>query len=261
MKLRKHKIVLIGAGNVATQLGLAFKEKGFCIEQVYSRTLESAKELGLLLNTQYTTDLNDLVTDADIYIFSVKDSVLPDLLKQLPSLQGLLLHTAGSIPLTVFETTQFPRHGVFYPLQTFSKARKVSFEEIPIFVEANNKEDEDLLEELASELSKTAIRLSSEKREYLHLAAVFACNFANHMYVCATDILEKEGLSKNYLLPLIEETATKIKDMSPLKAQTGPAIRYDVNVINHHLRLLEDNLQKKELYELISKSIHESAKS
>ena len=254
----KNKIVLVGAGNVATHLGLALKEKGFSIEQVYSYTLKSAQELGEKLQTPYTNDISHLVKDADIYIFSVKDSVLPELLKQLPFLNGLLVHTAGSLPLNIFECSKSKRYGVFYPLQTFTKTRNISFENIPVLIEANSPEDENLLKELGTALSNTVTLLSSEKRKYLHLAAVFACNFTNHMYVNAAGILEKEELPIGYLFPLIEETASKIKDINPKNAQTGPAIRYDKNVINKHLELLKDDLQKENLYKEVSKSIHQT---
>ncbi|MCC8147112.1 MAG: DUF2520 domain-containing protein [Bacteroidales bacterium] len=259
MNLLKNKIVLVGAGNVATQLGQAFQEKGFSIVQVYSRTTESARELASLLDVPYTTDIHHLRTDADVYIFSVKDSVLPELLKELPPLQGLLVHTAGSLPLTIFESGSSLRYGVFYPLQTFSKKRKISFKPIPIFIEANLPEDEKLLDELASSLSEKVVRISSEERKHLHLAAVFACNFVNHMYTNAAEILEDNNLSKDYLLPLIEETASKIKEMHPKEAQTGPAVRYDTNVMDKHLELLKERPEKYHLYQFISKSIYNSS--
>lgn len=259
MNLLKNKIILIGAGNVATRLGYILKQKGFIIEQVYSRTYKSAQILGELLDTSYTNDVQQLLTDADIYIFSIKDSELPGLLEKLPPLQGLLVHTAGSLPLSVFHLGPSDRYGVFYPLQTFSKTREISFQCIPIFIEANNDEDEKLLEEIAKILSEKVVILSSEKRKYLHLAAVFACNFVNHMYVNAAEILEKEGISKDYLFPLIEETASKIIHLHPREAQTGPAVRYDTNVINKHLELLEDN-EKRDLYKQLSSSIHNYSK-
>ncbi|MDH8701909.1 putative short-subunit dehydrogenase-like oxidoreductase (DUF2520 family) [Dysgonomonadaceae bacterium PH5-43] len=259
MMAKNCKITLIGAGNVATHLGKALKERGFLIQQVYSRTLQSAKELGLTLNVAFTNDINYINKDADIYIFSVKDSALPQLLQQLPSLQGLLVHTAGSLPLDVFNVNKYNRYGVLYPLQTFSKNRVISFQNIPIFVEANNTNDESLLLELASHISDNALKLSSEKRKQLHLAAVFACNFVNDMYVNAADILERENLSKDYLLPLIKETASKIKEMHPRDAQTGPAVRYDTNVINKHLELLKYDSAKATVYKTLSDDIHKQA--
>lgn len=256
MSLLNSKMVLIGAGNVATHLGLALIQKGFTIEQVYSRTKESARQLGNRLYVSYTDDLKQIRTDADIYIFSLKDSALPGLLTDLPPLNGLLVHTAGSLPLSVFRQSASKRHGVLYPLQTFSKDRAISFEEIPLFIEANNREDEYVLEELGAALSTKVVRLPSEKRYRLHLAAVFACNFVNYMYANAAEILEKEGLPEHYLLPLIEETASKIKSLPPREAQTGPAVRYDTNIIDKHLELLNDDPEKEALYREITRRIY-----
>jgi predicted short-subunit dehydrogenase-like oxidoreductase (DUF2520 family) len=258
MELKKNKIVLIGAGNVATQLGLMLQEKGFSIVQVYSNTLASAECLGNLLRTNYTNTPQAVYPDADIYIFSVKDAALSPVLNKLPVLSGLLIHTAGSLPLNVF-TGYSQRFGVLYPLQTFSKNRKISFAQIPVFIEANNPDDEQLLEEIASVFSNKVIRLTSEKRKFLHLAAVFACNFTNHLYSQAADIMEEQDLSWDLLLPLIQETADKVKDLHPQAAQTGPAVRYDENVINKHLELLDNDVEKQRIYLALSQSIHKKA--
>lgn len=253
--MSKPDIVLIGAGNLATQLGIALREREFPISCVYSRTLNSAGNLGKLLNAPYTNILTDLPSDAGLYIFAVKDDTLPELLKKIPANQGLWAHTAGSLPLSVFEGYT-DRFGVIYPLQTFNKQRKVDFGNIPVFIEANNPQDETILLELARKLSEKAIPLSSEKREYYHLAAVFACNFSNHIYTLASDILEKQGLDWRNLLPLIKETASKIEDISPAKAQTGPAVRYDRTIIEKQLELLKNDKIKQEIYKNISQSIH-----
>jgi predicted short-subunit dehydrogenase-like oxidoreductase (DUF2520 family) len=254
MKLKENKIVFLGAGNIAAQLGCALQEKGFPIVQIYSRTLASAEMLGKKLRSAYTDNIQELVLDADIYIFAMKDSALPEVLKNLPPLQGLWVHTAGSLSVEIF-TAYSDRRGALYPLQTFSKNRKVSFQPVPFFVEANRPEDEDLLEKIAFTLSGKVIRLSSEKRKHLHLAAVFACNFTNHLYVIASEILEKEGLNNALLLPLIKETASKIEDLHPREAQTGPAVRYDENVISKHLEMLADTPCLQELYRMLSNSI------
>ncbi len=245
---------MIGAGNLATQLSFALKEKGFSIVQVYSRTKESATALAEKTDTAFTTSIKDIHRNADIYIFAVKDSAINELLLEMPQVSGLLLHTAGSVSVDVFESFS-SRYGVFYPLQTFSKNRKVKFDEIPVFIEANNREDENLLLSHANKLSKEVYILSSEKRKYLHLSAVFACNFTNHMYALASDILEKEGIPRKVLLPLIDETAQKVHELEPLEAQTGPAVRYDQEVMQKHLQLITDEATK-EIYQLISKDIY-----
>ena len=153
-----------------------------------------------------------------------------------------------------------PRYGVLYPLQTFSKQRKVSFDEIPFFVEANQREDVDLLKSIASALSDQIYEVTPEQRKSLHLAAVFACNFTNHMYALAAGLLEKYGLPFDVLLPLIDETAGKVHELSPLIAQTGPAVRYDRNVINNHLNMLADEPAIQEIYRIVSENIHRCAK-
>jgi predicted short-subunit dehydrogenase-like oxidoreductase (DUF2520 family) len=249
------KIVLIGAGNVATQLGRAFNEKGFPVVQVYSRTLSAAQALGKKLHTDYTHRLQDITTQADGYVFSVSDTALPLLLKSFPATTGIWVHTAGSIPMDIFKDSAATRYGVFYPLQTFSKRRKISFNHIPIFFEANSPQDEHLLQQIALSLSDTAIPLSSEKRKYLHLAAVFACNFTNHLYDIAAQILEDQAIDRKVLLPLIAETAAKVRTLSPREAQTGPAARYDLPVIERQLELLKTDPDKQAIYRILSQDI------
>ena len=151
------------------------------------------------------------------------------------------------------------RYGVLYPMQTFSKQREVDFGQIPCFVESNSEEDVQLLKDIASALSEKVYEASSEQRKSLHLAAVFTCNFTNHMYVLAAELLKKYGLPFEAMLPLIDETARKVHELEPLAAQTGPAVRYDENVIDEHLRMLADEPQMLELYREISENIHRLA--
>ena len=151
------------------------------------------------------------------------------------------------------------RYGVLYPMQTFSKQREVDFGQIPFFVEGNSEEDVRLLKDIASALSEKVYEASSEQRKSLHLAAVFTCNFTNHMYVLAAELLKKYGLPFEAMLPLIDETARKVHELEPLAAQTGPAVRYDENVIDEHLRMLADEPQMLELYREISENIHRLA--
>jgi predicted short-subunit dehydrogenase-like oxidoreductase (DUF2520 family) len=223
--------------------------------QVYSRSVASAEILGKKLNVPYTSRLEEIDTCADVYIFALKDSALPVVLKDFPSTAGLWVHTAGSVPMDVFQNSRAKRYGVLYPLQTFSTHRKISFDHIPLFIEANHPEDEQLLEKIAFSLSDKVIRLSSEKRKQLHLAAVFACNFTNHLYATAAQILEEQNLPWEVLLPLIEETAAKVKELHPKEAQTGPAVRYDTNIIDKQLEMLKDDPDKQEIYRMLSQSI------
>lgn len=253
------KIVFIGAGNLATRLSFAMQRVGMQIGQVYSHTSENAKLLADKLGCTWTTDLSALQADADMYVFSLKDTVLANVIAQVKPNNGLWIHTAGSMPMDVFEGYA-ARYGVLYPLQTFSKGREVSFDVIPIFLEANTKKDADYLKKIASALSENVRFMSSEKRRSLHLAAVFACNFTNHIYALSYKLLEQEEIPADVLLPLIDETTAKIHAMPPAAAQTGPAIRYDENVINKHLAMLDDP-DMKEIYQLLSRSIHKEAQN
>lgn len=250
-------VVFIGAGNLATNLAKALYCKGFRIVQAYSRTEESAQELARTVEAEYTTDLSAVTDCAQLYIVALKDAALVQLLPQIVAgrEKGLWVHTAGSIPMSVWEG-RVPRYGVFYPLQTFSKRREVYFSQIPVFIESNSPEDTQLLKDIAASLSDSVYEADSEQRKSLHLAAVFACNFTNHMYALAADLLKKYRLPFKVMLPLIEETACKVRLLEPHRAQTGPAVRYDENVIHDHLQMLADEPEMQEIYELISKNIH-----
>lgn len=251
------KVVSVGAGNLATCLMRAMKKAGMEVVQVYSRTVRNAQRLGEELDCGWTTCPEEVRTDAGLYVFSLKDKALPDVIARVRPNEGLWVHTAGSMPITVFEGYA-SRCGVMYPLQTFSKERQPDFNRIPFFLEAVSEKDAAVLATVARSLSGQVAFLPSEKRKCLHLAAVFACNFTNHMYVQAARLLEEAGISFEVLLPLIDETAAKVHEMAPAAAQTGPAVRYDEPVIAKHLELLADP-DRKELYRLISRSIHKEA--
>ena len=254
------KIALIGAGNLATNLGRALVEAGHVVRQIYSRTQASADTLATKLGSRGVSDLTDVVTDAQLYIVSLKDSaldaVLPTLVKGRE--YALWVHTAGSVPMSIWKDYGLKHYGVFYPMQTFSKVREVNFTEIPFFLEASGKMEMDILKSVASSLSRNVHEADSEQRKYLHLSAVFACNFANAMYAASARLLEEHGLSFDAMLPLIDETARKVHELHPSEAQTGPAVRYDKNVIDKHLALLDNHPLYKELYELTSRIIHEA---
>lgn len=247
-------VVFIGAGNLATHLAIELSKKSFNILQIYSRTNESAQLLAQKTEAKATSNIKEIISNADVYIFSVKDSALPLLLSEMPPNNGFWVHTAGSLSLDIFQKYN-NRFGVFYPLQTFSKDRDLNFRSIPIFLEANNSEDLKLLFSMAEKISDNVYSLSSEKRQYIHLTGVFACNFVNHMYTISQTILEDAGIPFETILPLLDETAAKVHYLSPKEAQTGPAIRYDKNIINKHLDLIKDP-DLKNIYALISENIH-----
>lgn len=248
------KIVFIGAGRVATHLAKALHKQAYEIVQVYSRTIESAHELASTINSQAITTISQIRPDADIYIFSVKDTVLNELLQQMPANNGLWLHTAGSLPLDIFAGRN-NKYGVLYPFQTFSKNRELDFTQIPLFIEANANDSLTVIETIANQLSDKVFHLNSNKRQYLHLTGVFACNFVNHLYAISEEILKQEEIPFEILLPLIDETASKVHTLTPKDAQTGPAIRYDKNVIEKHLDMLDDP-DLKNIYTIISEHIY-----
>lgn len=248
------KIVFIGAGNLATCVSLEMQRAGVTIAQICSRTRDSAESLAKKLNCQWTTNINEIIPDADLYIFSLKDTVLPEVIAKVAPNDGMWVHTAGSVPMQIFEGYA-KRYGVFYPLQTFSKKRRVKLDQTPIFLEVNNPEDMKMLRKVAIALSGNAQELDSEKRKYLHLAAVFACNFTNHMYLLASKVLEEQGLSYDVLQPLIVETAQKLTEVSPAEAQTGPAVRFDRDIMDKQMAMLTDPGMQT-IYRLISQNIY-----
>ncbi len=255
------KIVLIGAGNVATHLGRGLKENGHTIVQVYSKTKESALKLATSLQCSYTTNMENVSNEGELYISALKDSAFTELIPYI--IKGredaLFVHTAGSLSMDLWKGHAL-RYGVLYPMQTFSKSKSVDFGNVPFFIEANSDVDEQLLYDLASSLSGKVYRVSSEQRKSLHIAAVFACNFSNHMYAISSYLLSKSDIPFEVMLPLIDETSRKVHELSPVQAQTGPAIRYDENVINRHLSMLEADPDIRDLYEKISKSIYKFGK-
>lgn len=249
-------VCVLGCGNLGTHLVQALYHAGYPIVQLFSRTVESATALSNLVgDAPYTTDLSRLTLSADLYICALKDSVLVDVLRKTPLKGKPIVHTAGSMPLGLL--SEFTDEGgVLYPMQSFSKAKPVDFSKIPVFVEATTPRMMDLLLDVARHISNTVMPLDTEGRKQLHLAAVFASNFSNHMYSIASEQLAKLGLPFEVLLPLIDETASKIHSLPPVEAQTGPAVRYDLNVIEAQKNRIDDPLQR-EIYALVSQSIHE----
>ena len=246
-------IVILGTGNVAKHLFDAFTaQNGVEIIQVYGRSQNTLSYFNNQINT--TSDLSN-IKEADIYLIAISDDAISEVSKSLVGEKGLMVHTSGSIPIKALPNKH--RRGVFYPLQTFSANRKVNFKEIPICIEAENKEDYKLLNELASAISDKVIQIDTDQRKVLHLAAVFANNFTNHIYHTAQEICIQNDVSFELLLPLIKETAAKIQDLSPLDAQTGPAKRNDTGTLKKHLVQLENKKHNK-IYALLSESIRKT---
>lgn len=252
IKTRPH-IVFVGAGRLACNLAPALQAQGFAIVQIYSRTEASAHSLAERLHTEWTTDLARVCTDADVYIYALRDTVLPEIAQKLSVQENAIhLHTAGSMSMDVFTGK---RHcGVLYPFQSFSKEQQADFRHIPILTEASDDTARTTLRSLAESLSDRVFDADGECRTRLHLAGVFANNFSNCMYALAEEQLHQAGLPFDILLPLIKETAEKVQRIPPRQAQTGPAIRHDYAVQERHKALLTDN-DLKTLYNLISHNI------
>lgn len=251
------RITIIGSGNVATALAKAFVGKQINVVQVLSKSKENAKKLVAQLPSQQHTeaisDFKNLSHNIDCIIIAVNDDAIETVVKQLPFNDKLTVHTSGSLGTTIFKNVA--HFGVFYPVQTFSKTTKPNLKTVPFCIEGNSELSTNQLVKLAEQLSNNVHRLNSEQRKTLHLAAVFANNFSNYMYAVAEEITTRNNLNFDLLKPLILETAKKIVTQSPKEAQTGPAKRNDFKTISEHQLLLEDNLEIKAIYELITKSI------
>ena len=229
-------IVIIGRGNVASNLDYAFRKKGVACQMVSSRE-------GL-----------EHVPAANVYIYAVKDEALPQVAAQVVNKEkSLHLHTSGSMPMSVFGADK-PHAGVFYPFQTFSKARLIEdFSTVPVFFEARGIDDISAVYSLALTITSHVYETTQHDRERLHVAGVFTNNFTNLMYTMAAELLQNTHIPFSALLPLIDETAAKIHTLSPREAQTGPARRGDENVMNHHMELLSE--EQREIYRLLSEAI------
>ncbi|AWG22041.1 hypothetical protein FFWV33_11200 [Flavobacterium faecale] len=253
------KVVLIGSGNLAQHLIVAFQKaekSGNAIQllQVYAR---SADTLSHLLPAEKITSSFDTLQNADVYIIAVSDNAIATVASQLPFENKLVVHTSGAMPMDALDVKN--RRGVFYPLQTFTKNKKVAFDGIPICLETEQMEDLNILEALAKTISKKGITIHPEQRKALHVAAVFVNNFTNHLYQIGETICKEHQVPFDILHPLIEETAAKIKNISPSEAQTGPAIRKDSKTIAAHQALLNDPTQKQ-LYTILTQSIQDNVK-
>lgn len=239
---------------MATSLAMALKVSGNAPVAVWSRTAGSARQLGDLVGCEYTSELSEL-PPADVVIISVVDSALREMAAAAVRIfpDALILHTAGSIPMNALHEAGAARYGVLYPMQTMSKHNIVPFDNVTIFIESHDEADREYLHSLASLLSSKVLYATSEQRFSLHVAAVFSCNFPNALYTMAYEILERSGLPFDSMLPLIEEAAKKVRRMSPLEAQTGPAKRGDHNVMNSHKAVLNDELSS--IYSMMSEYI------
>ena len=252
---------IVGAGAVATHISVALQAAGMHPQGVYSRTEEKAMTLGQKLGCPATDRLSNL-PEAGMYLLAIKDDALPDVIGRLNATQrkAILVHTAGGVSIDVFRG-KAERFGVIYPLQTFSRQQEVDLSTVPCFIEASDQSTLGLIRGVAKRLSPTVSELDSAHRAVVHVAGVFANNFANHCFAIAQSLLSTCGLPPELLLPIIDETAKKVHAMPARQAQTGPALRNDRLVMNKHEQLLTTHPDWLEIYRTVSRSIRHSALS
>ena len=243
------KIVIIGSGNVAYHLAKAFSENSIEISQIFGRNKLDLQTISKETNIPYSVE-NLMI--ADLYIIAVNDSSIAEISEKIKKNNCIVAHTSGSVSRDTLVGNY--RKSVFYPLQTFSKSKNLDYSKIPFFIDAENVNDEEILKNLASKISKNVMLANDEKRKYIHLTAVFACNFVNHLYARAKEISDSQGIPFDYFLPLIDETTQKIHELEPKLAQTGPAIRNDEKVLKLHESLLTDE-EKLKIYKTLNESI------
>jgi len=260
LKKVKLKIVLLGAGNLAFHLGKSFSAlPGYPLVQVYARSASQARQLGNKFNCKFTHNLEEIEKNASLYLLCVSDdqiaSVALSLSNYIPA-DALVAHTSGSTPARVL-SPWFSKFGVLYPLQTFTKSKKLVMGTIPWFITGSDKKSIDLLKHTASLLAPQVSIVDDDTRLKLHLAAVLVNNFPNFIYDLVYQFLKENQLDFSLLLPLMEETLSKVKTMVPSAAQTGPAKRHDERVIDLHLDLLKKTNQAEmyQIYKLLSSLI------
>lgn len=247
-------IVMIGSGNVAAVLGRKFKAAGHHISQVFSRNASAASQLAYEWDTESTNYKSLVNKNADVYIVAVNDNAIIDATDDLKLHDKVVAHTAASVPKEVLKEVT-SHYGVFYPLQSLRKDMK-ELPDVPIFFDGSDEKTKMVLEKLAHSIAEEKVtEAGDDARLKLHVAAVVVSNFTNHLYALAEEYCRKEGIDFKQLLPLIEETALRIKNISPKEAQTGPAMRHDAETIRKHLEFLKNHPQLKNIYVLLSESI------
>jgi predicted short-subunit dehydrogenase-like oxidoreductase (DUF2520 family) len=248
------KIVIIGTGNVATVLGRKFKIAGHDIVQVCGRNKAAVFGLSKELGAAAIIDWAAITRNAEIYLIALSDTAIVNINKSIQLTDQLVVHTAGSVPMDILEKVS-SRYGVFYPYQTLRKEVS-AIPEIPVFIDANSEAAKDKLKQLARTISTQVSEANDKQRMQYHLCAILVNNFSNYFYAIAEDYCTKNGLGFENLLPLIQETAHRLKQFPPRAVQTGPAIRNDRLTIEKHQQLLEEDPSLKALYTFVSEQIH-----
>lgn len=246
-------ITILGAGNVATQLALAFKKAGHSIVEIYNRSCEAGEELAKTVGARFTSNIEQLA-DADVYVIAVKDDTIAERAATLSVNGKIVVHTSGTKSATLLKQSS-DNYGIFYPLQTMTKVMKVDFKNVPVLIEGSNEDTTRVLEQLAKTISQNVHRVDEEQRQWIHVAAVFANNFTNHLYGISEKLLLAHNLPFEILKPLIFRSIENLATHSPNDIQTGPAARNDMQVIDKHIQLLSDDERLKKVYEILTQSI------
>ena len=252
--MHRFHISFIGAGRVGSILCRQLYDAGYKIDLVVSRTEKSGKALAEATSSEWSRNYV-IPKTTDIVIVSVPDNSIESVLDGLKVAdQTIIAHTAGSYGLDIFPSG-ITKKGVFYPLQTFTEGRLINLNEVPFLLESDDQLTEKTLSEVASSLSRNVYFMDAERRRKLHLAAVFLCNFTNHMFTAGSEILREADFDFNMMKPLIDETISKALEIGPSNSQTGPAFRNDKITLRKHLAMLKGNRVLRDLYEAVSISI------
>ncbi|SDE51167.1 Rossmann-like and DUF2520 domain-containing protein [Riemerella columbipharyngis] len=243
------KTVIIGSGNVAYHLAKALLGSGVPLVQIFGRNTEQLRSISYETGVPFSTET---LSDADLYIISVRDSTIGEVSRKISNPYSLVVHTSGSIPLDALEGNY--HKGVLYPLQTFSKSKPLDYKKIPFFIETQFPEDRVILKNFIKNISPKIMYADSTQRQYIHITAVFVCNFVNHLFAKGKEIADREDIPFEYFLPLIEETVEKIKEVTPKQAQTGPAVRNDKNILVRQENLIQDEMALA-IYKIMNQSI------
>jgi predicted short-subunit dehydrogenase-like oxidoreductase (DUF2520 family) len=251
------KLSFIGSGNLAWHLAPAFENAGYVVTEVYSRNPRRAEDLtGRLYQAEVKANLDFSKSASKVFFIAASDDAIEEIAEEivLPD-ESFLVHTSGSRPLDVLQYAAIENTAVFYPLQTFSKNKRIDFKTVPIFVESSNDETSKVIMTMGKAISGDVRKISSTERQALHVAAVFASNFSNHMLTLAKDVLQKNNLNFDLLRPLITETFNKSLANGPDRSQTGPAMRGDLEILDRHIEFLKDDKTMAEIYKIVSQDI------
>jgi predicted short-subunit dehydrogenase-like oxidoreductase (DUF2520 family) len=242
------QIVIIGSGNVAYHMAKAFVLNNIPLAQIFGRNENELSKISEELNIPYSTKI---LVGSDLYIICVSDNSVEKVSQLITKKDCLVAHTSGSLPKEILAGEY--RKASLYPLQTFSKSKELDYSKIPFFIETENEADKKILFSITSKISKNVMESTHEKRKYIHLTAVFACNFVNHLFSRAKEISDSQEIPFDYFLPLIDETVQKIHEIEPKSAQTGPAVRNDKRILELHEQLLKG--ESLEIYKTMNHSI------